>query len=300
MEVIGERAAFRAACESARRAGAIVGLVPTMGALHEGHRSLLTAAREQTGFVAMTLFVNPLQFGQSEDLQTYPRTLEADLEVAERAGCDLVFHPSVAEMYPAGEPEVTVDPGPLGDRLEGAERPGHFRGVLTVVAKLLHLVAPQLAFFGQKDAHQLLLIRRMVRDLDLPVEVVPCPTVREPDGLALSSRNARLSSEERTAAAVLWRALSDGRGLVERGVHEARWIREEMAGVVAEEPLAHLGYAAVVDPETWEDVDRIRRPVRLLVAARIGGTRLIDNTAAAPPAFASKESTVGGPGERGE
>jgi pantoate--beta-alanine ligase len=294
VEVIAERAAFRAACESARQEMRNVGLVPTMGALHEGHRSLLATARDRSGFVAMTLFVNPLQFAAGEDLQTYPRRPQADLEVAERAGCDVVFQPAVPEMYPAGEPEVTVDPGPLGDRLEGAERPGHFRGVLTVVDKLFGLAGPCRAFFGEKDAQQLALIRRMVRDLDLPIDIVQCPTVREPDGLALSSRNARLSEAERAAAPVLWQALCDGRGLVERGVHEARWIREEMAGVVASQPLAHLGYAAVVDLETWEDVERIRRPVRLLIAARIGATRLIDNTTALPPAFAAR------PGERGE
>jgi pantoate--beta-alanine ligase len=272
-----------------------------MGALHEGHRSLLASARDRTGFVAMTLFVNPLQFAAGEDLQTYPRSPEADLEVAEREGCDVVFHPSVAEMYPEGEPEVSVDPGPLGDRLEGAERPGHFRGVLTVVAKLFVLAGPCRAFFGEKDAQQVALIRRMVRDLDLPIDVVACPTVREPDGLALSSRNARLSEAERAAAPVLWQALGDGRGLVERGVHEATRIREEMAGVVASQPLANLGYAAVVDLETWEDVERIRRPVRLLIAARIGSTRLIDNATASPPAFAPKDpNAAAGPEERGE
>jgi len=301
VEVIEERAAFRAACESARRGGRDVGLVPTMGALHEGHRSLLAAARDRSGYVAMTLFVNPLQFASGEDLQTYPRTPDADLDVADRAGCDVVFRPSVAEMYPHGEPEVTIDPGPLGDRLEGAERPGHFRGVLTVVAKLFGVAGPCRAFFGEKDAQQLALIGRMVRDLDLPVEVVPCPTVREPDGLALSSRNARLSDAERAAAPVLWQALSDGRGLVEHGVHDAGRIREEMAQVVASQPVARLGYAAVVDIETWEDAERIERPVRLLLAARMGATRLIDNTTAAPPALAGRGSgAAAGPGERGE
>jgi pantoate--beta-alanine ligase len=297
VEVITEREVFRSACESARRDGRDIGLVPTMGALHEGHRSLLAAARERTGFVAMTLFVNPLQFAAGEDLQTYPRTPEADLEIAERAGCHAVFHPSLEEIYPGGEPEVTVDPGPLGDRLEGAERPGHFRGVLTVVAKLFGLAAPCRAFFGEKDAQQLALIRRMVRDLELPVDVVPCPTVREPDGLALSSRNARLSDVERAAAPVLWQALTTGRDLVAQGVEEAAQVRERMATVVASQPLAHLGYAEVVDLETWDDVDRIRRPVRLLLAARVGATRLIDNTSASPPATAAG---VAGPGERGE
>jgi pantoate--beta-alanine ligase len=296
VEVIHEREAFRAACEAARRGGREVGLVATMGALHEGHRSLLAAARDMSDVVAMTLFVNPLQFAPGEDLRTYPRTPESDLEVAARAGCDVLFQPSVEEMYPGGGPEVTVDPGPLGDRLEGAERPGHFRGVLTVVAKLFGLAGPCRAFFGEKDAQQLALIRRMVVDLELPVVVVSCPTVRDADGLALSSRNARLSDAERAAAPVLWRALAEGSGLVERGVDEAPRIRERMAAVVASEPLAQLGYAAVVDLETWEDVDRIRRPVRLLLAARIGATRLIDNAAASPPAAGASA----GSGERGE
>jgi len=300
VEVIAERAAFRAGCESARAAGHSVGLVPTMGALHEGHRSLLAAARERCGFVAMTLFVNPLQFGPSEDLRMYPRTLDADLEMAERAGADVVFHPSVAEMYPGGEPQVRVDPGPLGDRLEGAARPGHFRGVLTVVAKLFGLTGPCHAFFGEKDAQQLALIRRMVLDLDLPVEIVACPTVRDADGLAISSRNVRLSPDERAAAAVLWQALTQGQTLVSWGVHEPHRIREVIADIVASQPLASLDDAAVVDVETWEEVERIERPVRLLLSARFGATRLIDNTVAVPPAFAGAGGSPADPRDRGE
>jgi pantoate--beta-alanine ligase len=294
VEVIRERAAFRAACRAARRTDRVVGLVPTMGALHEGHRSLLEAARAETGFVVMTLFVNPLQFGDAADLRAYPRPVEADLEIAERAGVDVVFHPTVEEMYPAGEPQVTVDPGPLGERLEGASRPGHFRGVLTVVAKLLSLTGPCRAFFGEKDAQQLALIRRMVTDLELPATIVSCPTVREADGLALSSRNARLTTEERAAAPVLWRALSEGRAAVGRGELEAKRVRDEMAGAVGAEPLAQLDYAAAVEEDTWEDADRIDLPVRLLIAARFGDTRLIDNVTADPP------GSPGGSGERGE
>jgi len=299
VEVITERAAFREACEAARADQRVVGLVPTMGALHDGHRSLLMAARTQCGFVAMTLFVNPLQFGPGEDLRTYPRMVDADLEVAAGSGCDVVFHPSVAEMYPAGEPDVTVDPGRLGTRLEGAERPGHFRGVLTVVAKLFALAGHCRGYFGEKDAQQLALIRRMVRQLDPPVEVVACPTVRERDGLAISSRNVRLSAVERAAAPVLWRALSDAEGLVRRGEHDARRVREHMAGVVGSRPLARLGYAAVVDDETWENLDRIRGPVRLLLAARFGSTRLIDNVLAVPPGSAPPASP-GSPASRGD
>jgi pantoate--beta-alanine ligase len=296
VEVIAERAAFRAACDAARAGGRAVGLVPTMGALHDGHRSLLASARAQCGFVAMTLFVNPLQFGPGEDLRAYPRTPDADLEVAGRAGADVVFQPAADEMYPAGEPQVTVDPGPLGDRHEGADRPGHFRGVLTVVAKLFGLAGPCRAFFGEKDAQQLALVRRMVLDLDLPVEVVACPTVREADGLAMSSRNTRLSTDERAAAPVLWRALSDAQALVGRGVGEAGRIREQMEAVVSSQPLARLDDAAVVDLDTWEDVEHIRRPVRLLLAARFGATRLIDNATATPPAAGSPAWR----GERGE
>ena len=297
MEVITERTAFRAACEAARADQRVVGLVATMGALHEGHRSLLVAAREQCGYVAMTLFVNPLQFGPGEDLLAYPRTVEADLHVAAGAGCDVVFHPSVREMYPGGEPDVTVDPGPLGTRLEGAERTGHFRGVLTVVAKLFALTGRCRSYFGEKDAQQLALIRRMVRHLDPPVEVVACPTVREPDGLAISSRNVRLSEAERAAAPVLWRALSDAEGLVRRGERDARRVREHMAGVVGAEPLARLGYAAVVDDETWENLDSIRGPARLLVAARFGSTRLIDNVVVVP-SRSSPQASPGSPASR--
>jgi pantoate--beta-alanine ligase len=300
VEVIVERAPFRATCESARRSGRDVGLVATMGALHEGHRSLLAAARDRTGFVAMTLFVNPLQFAAGEDLQTYPRTPEADLEVAERAGCDVVFQPAVPEMYPAGDPEVTVDPGALGERLEGESRPGHFRGVLTVVGKLFALTGPCRAFFGEKDAQQLALVRRMVRDLELPVEVVECPTLRESDGLALSSRNIRLSPEERAAAPVLWRALHAGKGLVRDGQESPRVVRDILLDVIAAEPRAVLDYAVVLDRDTWEEPDRIRGIVRLLVSARFGATRLIDNVTAAPPASREPEVEAVGPGERGE
>jgi pantoate--beta-alanine ligase len=300
VEVIAERAAFREACEAARASGRDVLLVPTMGALHEGHESLLTAARQPNAFVVMTLFVNPLQFGKQEDLQTYPRTPEADLEVAERAGCDLVFQPSVDEMYPRGEPEVTVDPGPLGERLEGESRPGHFRGVLTVVGKLFALTGPCRAFFGEKDAQQVELIRRMARDLDLPVEVVGCPTLRESDGLALSSRNVRLSPEERAAAPVLWRALHAGKGLVRDGEESPRVVRDILLDMIAAEPLAVLDYAAVLDRDTWEEPHRILGIVRLLVSARFGGTRLIDNVTAANPAFSARQVRPVGAEERGE
>ena len=282
MDVIETTAGCRTLLDSARAAGRTVGLVPTMGALHEGHRSLLAAARDRCGFVAMTLFVNPLQFGQAGDLLAYPRTLEADLEVAERAGCDVVFQPAVPEMYPAGEPEVTVDPGPLADRLEGAERPGHFDGVATVVAKLFAAAGPCRAYFGLKDFQQLAVVRRMACDLCLPVDVVGCPIVREPDGLALSSRNVRLSDTERSAAQALSRALAAGRSAVVAGERDGAAVRNAMCAVTDQEPLVDLDYAVAVDATTLDEVTTIADPstVRLLIAATVGPVRLIDNSAA--------------------
>jgi pantoate--beta-alanine ligase len=282
MELIRERAGFRRACEEARAGGRTVGFVATMGALHDGHRSLLERARADADLAAMSIFVNPLQFGRQEDLAGYPRDLERDLEIAEQEGVDVVFAPKPEEMYPSGRTEVSVDPGPLGDRLEGASRPGHFRGVCTVVAKLFGLVGACTAYFGEKDAQQLAVIRRMVSDLDLPVTVVGCPTVREPDGLALSSRNALLSPEERAAAKSLYEALARAAWLVEGGELDTVVLRAEMAKRIGAEPLARIDYAAVVDEETFEEVDRLRGPARALVAAAFGTARLIDNLPLAP------------------
>jgi pantoate--beta-alanine ligase len=280
--VIRSPLAFREACASARSAGRAVGFVPTMGAFHEGHRSLIRRARTERGTVAVSIFVNPLQFGPSEDLAAYPRDLERDLEDARTLSADLAFAPSEEEMWPGGAPAITVDPGPLAARLEGGARPGHFRGVATVVAKLFQLVGPCRAYFGEKDAQQLAVVRAMVRDLAFPIEVVGCPTVREPDGLALSSRNVYLSEEERRAAPCLYRALSVAVRSVEDGQLDARTIEAEMRGVIEAEPLAGLDYVAVVDEETFEDVERIGRPARALVAARFGRARLIDNIALTP------------------
>jgi len=295
VDVIHERAAFAAACGSARGAQRMVGVVPTMGALHDGHRALLDRARGENDVVAMTLFVNPLQFGDAADLRAYPRSRDEDLAVAETAGCDLVFAPSVREMYPAGDPQVTVDPGPLGDRLEGTSRPGHFRGVLTVVVKLLDLAGPCTAYFGEKDAQQLELVRRMVRDLDIPARVVVCPTVRAPDGLALASRNARLSPAGREAAPVVFRALSAGVFVVGSGERDAERVRAQMCDVLAAEPLARTDYAAVVDDATWDEPTVVPEVARLLVAAWIEDVRLVDGVVARP---ASASETAGG--ERAE
>jgi pantoate--beta-alanine ligase len=277
MEVTASRQRFRQACEQARAAGQTVGFVPTMGAMHQGHGRLVKAAREQCAFVGLSIFVNPLQFGAGEDLANYPRQLERDLAIAGSLGCHVAFTPEEAEMYPDGWPDITVDPGPLGERLEGATRPGHFRGVLTVVTKLFNLVGPCRAFFGEKDAQQLALVRRLVADLELSVEVVACPTVREIDGLALSSRNAFLTPPERAAASVLFDALSAAATLARKGERRGDVLRAEMAKRIGAEPLARLDYVAVVDDQTWDEVDVLAGPARALVAAKFGSTRLIDN-----------------------
>ena len=277
VEVLRTVGAFRAACDAGRDAGRTVGFVPTMGALHEGHAALIRRARAERDLVAVSIFVNPLQFGPHEDLARYPRDEEGDLAACERLGVDLAFVPSVEEMYPEGEPEVTVDPGPAGARLEGGSRPGHFRGVLTVVAKLLHAAGPCAAYFGEKDAQQLFLVRRMVRDLAFPVEVVAVPTVREPDGLALSSRNRYLSPEERRAAGCLFLGLAQAAELARKGERDAAVLVAAMAREVGATPGVRLDYAAVVDEATFEEVREIAGPARALVAAWVGSTRLIDN-----------------------
>lgn len=251
-----------------------VAVVMTMGALHEGHAELVRHAAKSADAILVTIFVNPLQFGDQDDLRRYPRTLAADIELCEELGADLVFAPGVEEMYPDGSPVVTVCSGQLGQRLEGAARPGHFDGVLTVVSKLLHLIRPDVAVFGEKDAQQLALIRRMVRDLDLPVEIVAVPTVREPDGLALSSRNTRLSAPDREHAVALSRALALGAAHAQQGadavLSAARDELERSDGI-------ELSYVALVDDATWEPPTSGTRKARLLVAAVVGGVRLIDN-----------------------
>lgn len=277
MEVIRRLAASLARCDEARAAGRRVGVVPTMGAFHGGHASLMRRAREETDLVVVTLFVNPLQFGAVDDLAAYPRDEDQDRRIAEAIGVDVFFAPTAEEMYPAGPPEIRVDPGPLGERLEGASRPGHFGGVATVVAKLLHAVGPARAYFGEKDAQQVAVIRRMVLDLSFPVEIAVCPTVREPDGLAMSSRNRRLTPEQREAAGCLFLALSEAAELARAGERDAAKLVAAMAREVGATPLARLDYAAVVDAETFDDIHEISRPARALVAARFEDVRLIDN-----------------------
>ena len=255
----------------ARPGGTRIALVPTMGALHAGHAALIEAARSRADAVVVSVFVNPLQFGEGEDLARYPRTLDADLELCRRSGVDCVFVPSSDEVYPGGEPSVTVDPGPLGAVLEGASRPGHFTGVLTVVAKLFGLVRPALAVFGEKDYQQLVLIRQLVAELCLPVEVVGCPTVREPDGLALSSRNRYLDAGQRKQALALSRALSAG-AQVAGGAAEVQRTAEAVLEQASE---VFVDYVAVRGPDLGEPP--LAGPARLLLAARVGSTRLIDN-----------------------
>jgi pantoate--beta-alanine ligase len=248
-----------------------VGLVPTMGALHDGHQALIAAARRQSAVVAVSIFVNPLQFGAGEDLDRYPRTLAGDLARCAAGGVDVVWAPSTEDVYPDGAARVRVDPGPLGRELEGAARPGHFAGALTVVAKLFGLIRPHAAFFGEKDYQQLVLVRRMVRDLELGVDITGVQTVRDPDGLALSSRNRYLSADERTRALALSRALADGRAAAAAGPAAVLAAgREALTGV-------EVDYLELRGPELQPDPTS--GPARLLVAARVGGTRLIDNGA---------------------
>ncbi len=266
----------RQAVAAARGRGQTVGLVPTMGALHEGHASLIRLARQQCGFVTVTVFVNPTQFGPAEDFTRYPRTLPDDLAVCEREGADLVFAPEPAAMYPPGF-RTFVEVQELGDHLCGPSRPGHFRGVATVVLKLLNIVRPDRAYFGQKDAQQARIVRQLVRDLDVPTEIVVAPTVREPDGLALSSRNRYLAPAERQRATVLIEALREARRRVEAGERDAAALRALLADRVRATPGAVLDYAEVVDADTFRPVDRLAGPAVAALAVKLGGTRLIDN-----------------------
>lgn len=259
-----------------RAAGGDVGLVPTMGYLHAGHVSLVERARRENARVAASVFVNPTQFGPTEDLARYPRDLDRDRAVLEVAGCDLLFAPAVQEMYLEAA-ETTVDVGSVAAPLEGERRPGHFRGVATVVLKLFGIVRPDRAYFGQKDAQQLAVIRKMVRDLNVPVEIVGCPTVREPDGLAMSSRNAYLDADDRRAATVLYRALVAARDRWAQGEHSANALRGTMRAVLDAEPRARTEYVSVADPATLRELDDVRGSAILSVAVFFGRPRLIDN-----------------------
>jgi pantoate--beta-alanine ligase len=267
---------IRAASHAAHLAGQRLSLVPTMGALHQGHLSLVRAAKTQSDFVIVSIFVNPLQFGPTEDLAKYPRTFDRDQDLLEKEGVDLIFAPSVAEMYPTTAVTYVNVEG-LSDRLDGQSRPGHFRGVTTVVSKLFHIVAPDLAVFGQKDAAQVAIIRRMVRDLNIPVEIVVAPIVREPDGLAMSSRNAYLDPQQRQQALVLSRVLHRVQEKFQQGERSAAQLVAAGRQVLAEEPSVRIDYLSVVDPESLEPVPDIKRDALFAVAAYVGTTRLIDN-----------------------
>ena len=272
---------MRGASRAVRREGKRLALVPTMGALHEGHLSLVRAARAACDVVAASIFVNPTQFGPNEDLAKYPRSFERDCEMLEREGVEFVFAPSVEEMYPAGAVTwVTVEE--LSGKLDGGSRPGHFRGVTTVVAKLFHIVEPDKAFFGQKDAAQVAIIRRMVRDLNLPVEIVVCPIVREADGLAMSSRNAYLGPEERKRAVVLHRALVRVQRMVEAGERDVGPLSAAGIYEFARESSVRLDYFEIVNPDTLDPVEDVSRGALVAVAAYVGATRLIDNILLGP------------------
>ena len=270
MKTIERIDAFRAEAAGMARS---LGLVPTMGALHEGHMSLVRRARDENATAVVSIFVNPAQFGPGEDFAAYPRDMDVDLARLEQAGVDVVFAPSSDEMYPDGF-DTHVDVGRVAERLEGEARPGHFRGVATVVCKLLTIVRPDRAYFGSKDAQQGLVIQRLNADLDLGVEIVMCPTVREPDGLALSSRNAYLDADERRAATVLYRALSLARSI---GRVPAEAVRSAMLDVLEGEPLASVDYLSVADAHTLEELEAVDRPALVSLAVCIGSTRLIDN-----------------------
>jgi pantoate--beta-alanine ligase len=271
----------RAACRDARASRKRLGLVPTMGALHEGHLSLVRAAKAQCDAVAVSIFVNPTQFGPTEDLSKYPRQFDCDCRLMEKEGVDILFAPSVEEIYPDGAVTWVLVEG-LSEKLDGRTRPGHFRGVTTIVAKLFHIIEPDAAFFGQKDAAQLAVIRRMVQDLNFPVEIVACPIVRESDGLAMSSRNAYLNLEERGRALVLQRSLQRAQQEFQTGESTAAKLISVAKEVFAREPQVVLDYFEIVDPDTLDPVKRISQKTLVAVAAYVGSTRLIDNTVLNP------------------
>lgn len=291
MEVIHTVEWMKQVSRQARAEGRLTGFVPTMGALHAGHVSLIEVARRDANPVIASIFVNPKQFGPSEDYRKYPRDLKGDRQKMEEAGVDFLFAPSVEEIYPAGF-RTSVNVEGLSDRLEGKIRPGHFRGVATVVLKLLEVVAPRFAYFGRKDAQQARIIRQMASDLALDSEIVVCPIVRESDGIALSSRNQYLSPAERNAATVLYRALSRARHAIQEGERDSMRIIAAMRQELAGEPLASVDYVEIVDADLFEPIIRLTRTSLVLLAARFGATRLIDNMQ-----VETAESSAGAPSE---
>lgn len=281
--LIATVAELREALEPARRSGQKIGLVPTMGALHEGHLSLVRACRAECDLTVVSIYVNPSQFGPTEDFARYPRTLQADLELLASCGAEIAFAPSDAEVYPDGY-ATWVEVGSVARPLEGECRPGHFRGVATIVLKLLNMVGPQIAYFGQKDYQQALVVRRLVQDLNVPTTIRLCPIVREPDGLAMSSRNRYLAPEERKRAAVLYTSLCLAKDLVAQGQTSAPAIAQQMQRILLSAQPARIDYIALVDPETLQPVQQITGPTLAALAVVIGQTRLIDNSLLEPPA----------------
>ncbi len=280
-DVITSISQVRDRVTQARRANQRIGLVPTMGALHEGHKRLIDLARAECDLVVVSIFVNPLQFDREDDLNKYPRTLESDVDICSASHVDVVFAPPVDEMYPSPL-ECVVDVGRIADRLCGRFRPGHFRGVATVVLKLFQIAQPDRAYFGEKDAQQLALIRRLVADFNVPVEVVAVPTVREPDGLALSSRNKRLKPDERHIATVLYEALRAAKSHIEADMRDAAAVREAAERIIRKQEGVRLEYLEIVDPRDMQPDARIERPVVVAGAIRVGATRLIDNVICIP------------------
>jgi pantoate--beta-alanine ligase len=283
---------MRAFTRSAKQAGHRVGFVPTMGALHAGHLSLVEAAARECHTVIVSIYVNPTQFGRGEDFDRYPRDLERDLDLLAGYSVAAVFAPSDREMYPDGF-DTWVQVGRIAEPWEGACRPGHFRGVATVVLKLFHLVQPDIAYFGEKDYQQLLVVRQMVRDLNLPVDIRGCPTVREPDGLAMSSRNQYLSPQERRDALVLFESEQLAQQLVDAGEVDAARITQAMRDHILRVPYAKIDYVALVNPETLEEVSQVINPVRAILAVRLGSTRLIDNMEIRPKTLSSHQQGSG-------
>jgi pantoate--beta-alanine ligase len=280
-DVITSISQVRDRVTQARRASRRIGLVPTMGALHEGHKRLIDLARAECDIVVVSIFVNPLQFDREDDLNKYPRTLESDVDMCSASHVDVVFAPPVAEMYPSPL-ECVVDVGRIADHLCGRFRPGHFRGVATVVLKLFQIAQPDRAYFGEKDAQQLAVIRRLVADFNVPVEIVAVPTVREPDGLALSSRNKRLTPDERQIATVLYEALRVAKSRIEAGMRDPGAVREAAGRVIQKQEGVRLEYLDIVDPDDMQPVARVDRPVVVAGAIWVGATRLIDNVICVP------------------
>ncbi|WP_432663450.1 pantoate--beta-alanine ligase [Wukongibacter baidiensis] len=277
MKILNTIKDIRLITKEARRNGKSIGFVPTMGYLHEGHLSLVKKAKAENDLVVVSIFVNPTQFGPGEDFESYPRDLERDSKLVEDAGTDIVFSPSVEEMYPSGCSTYVDTDGDITKKLCGASRPGHFRGVTTVVTKLLNIVTPDRAYFGQKDAQQVAVIEQMVRDLCMNVEIVPCPIVREKDGLAMSSRNTYLGDDERKAALVLSKALSSAQEVIKEGERDASKVSKLIVDKISSQPLSNIDYVEIVCDKTLEAIEEIKGGILIALAVKIGRTRLIDN-----------------------